>query len=125
LGLLFVFSLLVSVALFAGAPGQITLVSGQRSTTLPPQIEVTMSLKNGGWVDVRADPVIQASFSFSNGSVVVKNYSFEAVTLGAGTVTLSRWVVAIPDGQLTGVNVTAYLRMRGPVSETTRAFSVP
>jgi hypothetical protein len=125
LGLLTVASLAISIVLLAGAPGQVTLVKGQKSWSAPPQIITSLSLRNHGRVEVRADPVIYASFALSDGSEVEKTCYFRAVTLEAGTVTLSGWTLALPQGEVTGVNVTACFRMRGPISEAALAYSLP
>jgi hypothetical protein len=125
MGVLIVFCGLVSVALFAGAPGQVSLVSSQRTSSSPPQIEVSLSLKNGGWVDVRADPIIQATFVLSNGSTFSREFYFDALTLPAGIVVRSSWNLSTPMGSYASVILTAYLRMRGPISETSRAYRLP
>lgn len=116
---------LISVALVAGAPGQITVVSSQRTSSFPPQIEVSLSLKNGGWVDVRADPVVQATFILGNGSAISLDFYSDTLTLPEGGVTRSSWDVTVPLDSLAAVNLTAYLRMRGPMSEASHAYRVP
>jgi hypothetical protein len=116
---------LVSTAMVAGAPGQVTLVSSQRTSLSPPQIEVSLSLRNNGWVDVRADPVIEATFIMGNGSIISQDFYFGALTVRAGGVTRSSWKLSAPPGWMEAVNLTAFFRMGGPMSEESRTYRVP
>jgi hypothetical protein len=125
LGVLIILCGVISMAVVAGAPGQVDLVSSHRTSAFPPQIEVSLSFKNGGWVDVGADPIIQATFILGNGSTVSQDFYFSAWTVPAGGVTRSSWNLSLPPGSLPAVNLTAYLRIRGPMSETSRTCRVP
>jgi len=125
LGVIIILCSLISVVLVAGAPGQVTLVSSQMTASFPPQIEVSLSLKNDGWVDVRADPVIQVTFILGNGSAISQDFYFDTLTVPAGGVTRSSWNVSVPLDSLAAVNMTAHLRMRGPMSEASRTYRVP
>jgi hypothetical protein len=116
---------LISLVLVSGAPGQVALVSGQGTSSFPPQIEVSLSLKNGGWVDVRANPVIRTTFILGNGSTISQGFYFDALNVPAGGVTRSSWNLSFPLGSLGTVNLTAYLRMRGPMLEAPRTYRVP
>jgi hypothetical protein len=92
---------------------------------VPPQIEVGLSLRNSGWVDVRANPVIEATFIMGNGMIISQDFNIDALTVRAGGVTRSIWNLSAPPGSMAAVNLTAFFRMRGPMSEAPRMYRLP
>lgn len=76
------------------------------------------------WVEVSADLVIQATFILGNGFTISQDF-FNALTVPAGSVTRSSWYVSVPLASLRAANLTAYPRMIGPISETSRTYRVP
>ena len=125
MGLLIISSVIAALVMFTGATGQVMVTSSVLSPSTPGQMEIKLSLINNGWVAVRADLVIRTSMALGNGSTVEKDYYENAVTVGARAVTSYRGMLSVPQGGVLGLNVTAYLRIRGPISETMKIYRLP
>jgi hypothetical protein len=125
-GALLVLLGLVSIISVVSAPGEIT-ISGGDATLFgsTPQVQIVLSLKNGGLVDVRTDPVIQATFVLGNGSTVREAFYCDSLTVPAGGMTRIRWTVSLPADPLKDVILTAFLRVRGPISAVYQEFQLP
>lgn len=76
-------------------------------------------------MEVRAYPVIQAAFILGNGSTISQGFHFDDLTVPAGRVTRSSWNVSVPLALMGAANLTAYPRIRGPISEASPTYRVP
>ncbi len=126
LGVLFVFLGLIAVADVAGAPGQVAIL-GESSSSAPTSagLRVSLYLSNGGWVDVRADPVVRAIYSLPNGTKVEEDFYFATVTIPAGRTCHSGGTVGLDSEPSNVVNITVYVRVRGPLSEASKTYQFP
>ncbi len=125
-GSLLVLLALVSIVMVVGAPGQVTVAGIDTTTAGPePQVQIALSLKNGGLVDVRTDPVVQAVFVLVNGSTVERSFYHASLTVPAGGTTRLKWTVSLPNDPLMDFNLTAFLRVRGPISEAFQVYELP
>jgi hypothetical protein len=126
LGVLFVLLGLIAVADVVGAPGQVQILNeGSASTSMPTGLRVSFALRNGGWVDVRADPVARVTYRSANGNEVQEYFYFSSVTVPAGGMRQSGGMITFGTGSMPAVDITVFVRVRGPLSVSSKAYRFP